>query len=106
MAEQDDDFAKMFADSEREARGSKRPRVGDVINGKVISIGKETVFVDVGGKGEGALDRAQVSDPEGKLQVKVGDTIEARVVEDSGGALTLRVKVGRGPEARAELQQA
>src|SRR5256885_15218867 len=38
--------------------------------------------------------------------VKLGDTIEARVVADTGGALTLRVKLGRGPEARAELQQA
>jgi small subunit ribosomal protein S1 len=32
--------------------------------------------------------------------------IEARVVADAGGALTLRVKLGRGPEARGELQQA
>lgn len=107
MAEQDDDFAKMFAESERDApRGKKRPRVGDAITGKVISIGKDTVFVDLGGKAEGSLERAQVSDPEGKLLVKVGDTIEARVVADTGGALTLRMKVGRGPEARAELQQA
>ncbi|HSR96347.1 MAG TPA: 30S ribosomal protein S1 [Kofleriaceae bacterium] len=107
MAEQDDDFAKMFADSERDApRGKKRPRVGDPITGKVISIGKDTVFVDLGSKAEGSLERDQVSDPEGKLLVKVGDTIEARVVADTGGALTLRVKVGRGPEARAELQQA
>jgi len=107
MADQDDDFAKMFAESERSApKGGKRPRVGDVVGGKVISIGKDTVFVDLGGKAEGSLERAQVSDPEGKLLVKVGDTIEARVVADTGGALTLRMKVGRGPEARAELQQA
>jgi small subunit ribosomal protein S1 len=107
MAEQDDDFAKMFAESERDApRSKKRPRVGDLITGKVISIGKDTVFVDLGGKAEGSLERAQVSDPEDKLLVKVGDTIEARVVADTGGALTLRMKVGRGPEARAELLQA
>jgi small subunit ribosomal protein S1 len=107
MADQDDDFAKMFAESERDApRSKKRPRVGDQITGKVISIGKDTLFVDLGGKAEGALERAQVSDPDGKLLVKLGDTIEARVVADTGGALTLRVKVGRGPEARAELQQA
>jgi small subunit ribosomal protein S1 len=108
MAEQDDDFAAMLAESERDApKAKKRPRVGDQITGKVISIGKDAVFVDVGGKAEGVLERAQVSDPEGKLLVKLGDTIEARVVADAGGALTLRVKLGgRGPEARAELQQA
>jgi small subunit ribosomal protein S1 len=108
MADQDEDFATMLAESERGApRARKRPRVGDQIAGKVISIGKDAVFIDVGGKAEGVLERAQVSDPEAKLLVKIGDTIEARVVADTGGTLTLRVKLGgRGPEARAELQQA
>jgi len=97
----------MLAESERDApKAKKRPRVGDQITGKVISVGKDAVFVDVGGKAEGVLERAQVSDPEGKLLVKIGDSIEARVVADAGGTLTLRVKLGRGPEARAELQQA
>jgi small subunit ribosomal protein S1 len=107
MADQDDDFAAMLAQSERDAPGAKkRPRVGDQITGKVISIGKETVFVDIGGKAEGVLERAEVSDPDGKLLVKIGEPLEARVVADAGGVLTLRVKLGRGPEARAELQQA
>jgi small subunit ribosomal protein S1 len=107
MADQDEDFAAMLAESERGApRARKRPRVGDQIAGKVISIGKDAVFVDVGGKAEGQIERGEVSDPDGKLLVKLGDTIEARVVADTGGVLTLRVKIGRGPEARAELQQA
>ena len=106
MADQDEDFAAMLAESERGAPRTKRPRVGDQVTGKVISIGKEAVFVDVGGKAEGELDRAEVSDPEGKLMIKLGDTVDARVVGDAGGVLTLRVKLGRGPEARAELQQA
>lgn len=108
MADQDEDFASMLAEFEsgKPRAEKKRPRVGDVITGRVISIGKDAVFVDAGGKAEGVLERAQVSDPDGKLLVKVGDTVEARVAADAGGVLTLRVKVGRGPEARAELQQA
>lgn len=106
MADQDDDFAAMFAESEKGAPRQKRPKVGDMIAGKVISLGKDAVFVDVGGKAEGVLDREQVSDKEGKLLVKVGETIEARVVGDQGGVLELRVKVARGPQASAELQQA
>src|SRR5438477_4631096 len=102
----DEDFAAMLAASEAGAPRTKRPKVGDVVKGKIISLGKDTVFVDVGGKAEGTLERAQISDPEGKLLFKVGDTIEARVAADAGGVLSLRVKVGRGPEARAELQQA
>jgi small subunit ribosomal protein S1 len=108
MADQDEDFASMLAEFEggKSRTEKKRPRVGDMIAGRVISIGKDSVFVDAGGKAEGVLERSQVSDPEGKLLVKVGDTVEARVAADAGGVLTLRVKVGRGPEARAELQQA
>jgi len=107
MPEDDEDFAAMLAASEAGAPRTKRPKVGDTVKGKIISLGKDTVFVDIGGKAEGVLERAQVSDSEDKLLVKIGDTVEARVVSDAGGALTLRVKLGgRGPEARAELQQA
>jgi small subunit ribosomal protein S1 len=106
MAENDDDFAAMFAESERDKPRTKRPKVGDLVKGKIITVGKDAVFVDLGGKAEGQLDREQVSDKEGKLLVKVGDTIEARVVSDAGGVLSLRTKLGRGPQASAELQQA
>ncbi len=106
MAENDDDFAAMFAESERDKPRTKRPKVGDAVKGKIISVGKDAVFVDLGSKAEGQLDRDQVSDNEGKLLVKVGDVIEARVVADAGGVLSLRTKLGRGPEARAELAQA
>lgn len=84
----------------------KRPRAGDLVSGTIISIGKDAVFVDLGGKAEGTLDRAQVEDREGKLLVAVGQTIEARVAQDAGGVLSLRIKVMRGPEAKAELVSA
>ena len=106
MATDDEDFAAMFAESERDKPRAKRPKIGDVIKGKVITIGKEAVFVDLGGKAEGQLEKNQVTDKDGKLLVKVGDEIEARVVSDAGGVLMLRTKVTRGPQASAELQQA
>lgn len=76
------------------------------MRGVVTSIGKDAVFVDLGGKAEGVLDREQVVDPDGQLRVQLGDTLEARVAGERGGALVLRVKLGKGPEARAELVQA
>ena len=103
----DDDFAAMFAESEKgKPKAGKRPRVGDMLKGTVVTIGKEAVFVDLGGKAEGQLERSQVSDPDGKLLVKIGDVIEARVASDAGGVLSLRTKLARGPEAKAELAQA
>ena len=104
---EEEDFASMFAASTQGAPRTKRPRTGDVVKGKVISIGKDAVFIDVGGKAEGSLDRAQVSDAEGKITIKVGDVVEARVASDAGGVLSLRIKIGgKGPEMRAELAQA
>jgi small subunit ribosomal protein S1 len=106
--DRDEDFAAMLAEFEgkQPKADRRRPKPGDVVRGKVISIGKEAVFVDVGGKAEGVLDRAQVTSSDGALTVAVGDEVEARVAEDRGGVLELRVKIGRGPEARAELAQA
>jgi small subunit ribosomal protein S1 len=108
VVDDEEDFAAMLAEFEGQtpAADRRRPRVGDVVRGAVVSIGKEAVFVDVGGKAEGVLDRDQVADRDGALTVAVGDEVEARVVGDAGGSLQLRVKVARGHEARAELAQA
>ena len=106
----DDDFAAMFAATqEGRIKGQtavKRAKPGDVVTGRVTSINKDAVFVDLGGKSEGVLDRDQVVGDDGTVRLKVGDTIEARVAGERGGALVLRVRLGRGVEARAELVQA
>ena len=109
MPPEDDEFAAMFAEAEAGApkgKAARRPKPGDKVRGLITSIGKDTVFVDLGGKAEGMLDRQQVAADDGTLRVKVGDTVEAMVTDDRGGALHLRVKLGRGPEARSELVQA
>lgn len=108
MATDDEDFASMFAayESATPAKDRKRPKVGDLVKGTVVSVGKDAVFVDLGGKAEGTLDLAQVEDRDGKLTVGIGDVVEARVSQDAGGVLQLRRKVTRGPEAKAELVSA
>src|SRR6187549_3460133 len=108
MSGDDDDFASMFAahESSTPLKSRKRPKVGDLVKGSIISIGKDAVFVDIGGKAEGTLDRVQVEDREGKMLVALGDVVEARVSQDAGGVLQLRMRVTRGPEAKAELVSA
>ncbi len=59
-----EDFATLFArESARRAL-----EVGQVVKGRVIHIDAENVFVDVGGKGEAWIERAELTDPEGKLR--------------------------------------
>jgi small subunit ribosomal protein S1 len=58
---------------------SRRLFPGDKVSGKVLKVGKDTIFVDLGGKSEGIADIQEFLDKEGKLTVKEGDWVEMRV---------------------------
>src|SRR3954452_12479091 len=111
--EDEDDFAKLLAEYEgpetgRSKKKRKEPTVGDQIKGRVISVGRDSAFVDIGGKSDGVIDLNQLRDGDGNVTIKEGDELEARVVEvggPSGGVVLSRV-LGRGAEGKAELLQA
>jgi small subunit ribosomal protein S1 len=105
----DEDFAALLAEYEQKTAGRRRdPRVGERVQARVISIGADAVFLDLGAKSEGMIDLAELRDAEGRLRVAVGDTVEATVVETDGkaGCIVLRHLLGRGADARGELRQA
>ncbi len=93
-----EDFATMFA---REETGPPL-EVGQVVKGRVIHIVGDNVFVDVGGKGEAWIDRAELSDDDGTLRVAVGDEVEATVVA-TGDEVRLSYKLRQGAHAREAL---
>jgi small subunit ribosomal protein S1 len=109
---QEEDFGAMFAASERsgdQRRRRDRPKPGDRVRGKIMSLGREAVFLEVeGGHGEGLLDPADLLGPDGAMTAAVGQSVEATVVEDQGigRALILRRGMGRGADARDDLAQA
>ncbi|MFZ7126121.1 MAG: 30S ribosomal protein S1 [Desulfobacterales bacterium] len=55
-------------------------QVGDAVEGKIISIGKDMVFVDTGTKVDGAVDREELLDDAGELPYAEGDVIKLYVV--------------------------
>ena len=93
-----EDFAEMFA-RHQSAHAIER---GEVVKGRVIQIVGESIFVDVGGKGEAWIDRAELTDDDGKLKVAVGDEIEATVVS-TGDDIRLSHKLRQGAQAREAL---
>jgi small subunit ribosomal protein S1 len=99
--ESDDDFAALFA--QHEARRALER--GQVVKGRVIQIGDEHVFVDVGGKGEAWIDRAELLDEHGRLKVGVGDEVEATVVA-TGDEIRLSHRLRQGGQAREALAMA
>jgi small subunit ribosomal protein S1 len=98
MTDPEEDFATLFA--RHEARRALER--GQVVKGRVIQIGDEHVFVDVGGKGEAWIERGELTDEQGTLKVKVGDEIEATVVA-TGDEIRLSHRLRQGAQAREAL---
>ncbi|MGE5198546.1 MAG: hypothetical protein ACM3H9_02815, partial [Rhodospirillaceae bacterium] len=76
MAESEEDFATMF-EASLQARRFER---GETIEGTIVAIGPEVAFVNVGGKGEAEIAVDELKDADGRLEVAVGERIEAMVV--------------------------
>lgn len=78
------EFEKYFNE-----RGNVRP--GKVCTGKVVSIGKEVVAVDIGFKSEGVVPVEQFADSEGVYRVQIGDTVDVYVLalENEQGQVVL-----------------
>lgn len=110
MAPDDEDFAAMLAEFEKqnpEPKKRREPKLGETVRGRVVSIGADAVFIDLGAKAEGMIDVVQLRDASGKLMVAVGDSVEGRVVETAGKAGCIVIHpMGTGHVARAELEQA
>jgi len=114
MADTDDtesgggeDFAALFAASEKQA--APRAAVGERVRGRIIALGANTAFVEIGGKGEATIDAAEFRDPQsGEVTLAVGDEIEATVIDDgrTSGTVALKRTVGRGGHVPGEIEQA
>src|SRR5215510_8977806 len=84
---------------------AKRVTKGQIIEGVVVAIGEESALVDVGGKSEAAIDIAELKDPDGNVEVKVGDRIQAMVVSTTGG-LKLSRRLALGAATARQLEDA
>jgi small subunit ribosomal protein S1 len=99
----EEDFAAMLEQSM-----VKRQKLspGQMVEAKIVKITGEWVFLDLGGKGEGYLDKKEVVDESGSLTVKEGDTIRAYYLSPKDNDLLFTTKVGSGPGVRNQLEDA
>lgn len=96
---QEEDFAALFA---REQTGPVL-HSGQVVKGRIIHIGDDSVFVDVHGKGEAVMARAELEGEQGALPVAIGDEVEATVVSTEH-EVRLSRKLLKGAQARQMLE--
>ena len=75
---------------------------GQVVKGRVILIGADSVFIDVRNKGEGIIDRAELENEQGELDIALGDEVEATVLSTEG-ELRLSKKLLKGAHAQQRL---
>ena len=101
MSDPTEDFAAMFEASIK----AKRIEKGQTIEGTIVAIGPEVAFVDVGGKGEATIAIDDLKDPEGHLEVAVGDRIQA-VVVSTVGEVALSRKLALGAATQRQLEDA
>jgi small subunit ribosomal protein S1 len=101
MTDGDEDFAALFEASTKARRFER----GQTIEGTIVAIGPEVAFVDVGGKGEAAIEVSELKDEDGALEVAVGDRIHA-VVTSTAGGLVLSRKLARRAATDRQLESA
>ena len=101
MDQPDEDFGALFEASLK----TKRFETGQTIEGTVVAIGPEVAFVDVGGKGEAIVDVDELKDADGRIEVSVGDRIQAMVLSTEGG-LKLSRRVALGAATARQLEDA
>ncbi len=105
-----EDFASLLAEfdakqGKKPDKKKREPEVGQEVKGRIVSIGRDSAFVDLGGKADGILELIELRDGEGKLLYNVGDEVEARVVATDARGLLLRRTAGRSTDT-SDLQQA
>ncbi|HEY5996287.1 MAG TPA: 30S ribosomal protein S1 [Candidatus Deferrimicrobiaceae bacterium] len=98
--EEEEDFASMFEGS---FVAPVKLRPGQKIDATIVSIAPDWIFLDLGRKGEGVIDRKELLDAEGNLTVKVGDPLSAYFLSSSNSELRFTLKVvGGGGNAQIE----
>jgi small subunit ribosomal protein S1 len=99
--ESTEEFAALFEASIK----AKRFKEGQTLEGRIVAIGPEVAFVDVGGKGEATIDVDELKDEDGDIEVSVGDRVQAVVVSVAGG-LQLSRRLARGAATNRQLEDA
>jgi small subunit ribosomal protein S1 len=101
---EDNSFADILSEFEQAHRG---PRNQEALEGTVVSISPESVFVDIGRKMDGVLPVTSFRDAAGVLTVHVGDKMLVSITgRDEEGSYTLStIKVER-PKDWSALERA
>ena len=103
-----EDFASLLGEYDKRQKAMQQPKIGDQVRGKVVSIQGDNVFVDLGGKTEGIIEREELMDADGNISIQVGDSISSVVSgrDEATGTLLLGTQHAKRMHGSEALQQA
>lgn len=99
----EENFAEMF---EKSFKKQGRLEPGQMVEAMIVKISPEWIFLDMGGKGEGYLDRKEMTDEQGNLSVREGDTVRAYFVSSENNEMHFTTKIGSGPGKQNQIEDA
>ncbi|HTP03868.1 MAG TPA: 30S ribosomal protein S1 [Nitrospirota bacterium] len=99
----EESFADMF---EKSFKRQGRLEPGQMVDAEIVKISADWIFLDLGGKGEGYLDKKEMIDEAGNLTVKEGDTVRAYFISSENNEMHFTTKIGSGPGKQSQLEDA
>ncbi|MBI5209563.1 MAG: 30S ribosomal protein S1 [Elusimicrobia bacterium] len=101
--DEEEDFEALLNSSFKEP---SRLDPGQRVEAVIVKITAEWIFLDVGRKGEGYLDRKEMLDEAGNLTVKEGEKVRAYYLPSKDGEMHFTTRIGAGPAGQAQLADA
>ena len=99
----EENFADMF---EKSYVQRDRLEPGQMVETTIVKISGDWIFLDLGGKGEGYLERKEMLDDAGNLTVKEGDRVRAYFMSSENNEMHFTTKIGSGPGKQNQLEDA
>jgi len=100
----EEDFHELLEQSL--AEGQRRFRPGEKHAVQIVKISPEWVFVDLGGKTEGIIDRSEFVGEDGSLGIREGDTVEAYFLSSARSEKKFTTRIGKTAAGKAHLEEA
>jgi small subunit ribosomal protein S1 len=79
---------------------------GQKVSATVVKITADWIFIELGRKGEGVLDKKEFVDAHGHVTVKEGDALTAYFLGTENNELRFTTKIGGGAAGLAQLEDA
>ncbi|MCR4938894.1 MAG: S1 RNA-binding domain-containing protein [Treponemataceae bacterium] len=84
----------------------KTLEIGQEIQTKIVAVTDDCVFLDLNTKSEGVLDIADVTDDQGKITVKEGDSIKVYFLGEQRGEMRFTTKISGDKADKSLLENA